>query len=131
MRPVGVVVVDVHDEDVREVSAAPDEDPVEALPSDRPDAALRVGVGPRCPDGCAGDADPLAVEISSKARAKLLSRSRITNPTVVARSLRVQTRLRACWSIHSPFGAAVAPARCTRRVSSPPGSGLTRLGHDP
>ena len=61
--PVGVVVVDVDAEDVLEVSAAADQDPVEALTSDGPDAALGVSVGPRCPDGRAvDDADSLTVE---------------------------------------------------------------------
>ena len=62
VRPVGVVVVDVDVEDVLEVSAAADQDPVEALASDGPDAALGVGVGPRRPDGRADDPDSFAVE---------------------------------------------------------------------
>jgi hypothetical protein len=62
VRPVGVVVVGVDVEDVLEVSAAADQDPVEALASDGPDAALGIGVGSWCPDGCADDADSFAVE---------------------------------------------------------------------
>ena len=58
MRPMRIVVVDVDAEDVLEVPPAPDRYPVEALASDSPNAALGIGVGPRCPDGCADDADP-------------------------------------------------------------------------
>jgi hypothetical protein len=47
VRSVGVVVVGIDAEDVLEVSAAPDQDPVQALASDGPDAAFRVSVGPR------------------------------------------------------------------------------------
>jgi hypothetical protein len=44
MGPMRVVVVDVDAEDMLEVPPTPDEDPVEALAPDRPNAALGVGV---------------------------------------------------------------------------------------
>jgi hypothetical protein len=48
-----------------EVPPAADDDPVEALAPERPDAAPGVGVGPRCPDRCADDTDLWGAQIRS------------------------------------------------------------------
>src|SRR3954468_1006398 len=62
MWSVGVVVVDVDTEDVRELSAADDQEQVETFAADRSDPALREGVRVRRPERCADDLDAFAPE---------------------------------------------------------------------
>ncbi len=62
MRPVAVVMVDVHAKHPLELSAAEDQDPVEAVAADGADPALRERVGLRRPERCADDLDALASE---------------------------------------------------------------------
>lgn len=62
MRSVGVVVLHVDPEDVLELSAAYDQDPVETVAADRADPALREGVRVRRPERRADDLSALAPE---------------------------------------------------------------------
>ena len=57
MPPVNVVVVDVGAQDMFELSAASDQEPVEAVPADGADPALGERVRVRCPKRCADDLD--------------------------------------------------------------------------
>jgi hypothetical protein len=60
--PLSVVVLDVDAEDVFELAAADDQEPVEALAADGSDPALRVRVRVRCPDGRPYGLDSVALE---------------------------------------------------------------------
>ncbi len=62
MRPVSVVVVDVDAEDVLELSAACDQNPVEAVAPDSTDPAFGERVRVRRPKRGADDLDTLAAE---------------------------------------------------------------------
>ncbi len=73
MGPVRVVMLDVLDKDCFEVTAAEDEDPVEALSPDGADHALTEGVGPRCSDGVVMTLVPSAAKTASKEAANLVS----------------------------------------------------------
>jgi hypothetical protein len=60
--PRGVVVLDVDAEDVLELAAAEDEEPVETFAADGADSALHVRVCVRCADGGADGLDVFALE---------------------------------------------------------------------
>jgi hypothetical protein len=75
VRSLRVVVGEVGAEGVLEVAAADDQEPVEALVSDRADEGLRVGVRLRCADRCVDDVMSSLRKTSSKAALNLLSRS--------------------------------------------------------
>jgi hypothetical protein len=62
MRSLSVVVADVDAEDVLELAAAGDQDPVEAFAANAADPALHVGVGVRRLDGSSDDLDVVAFE---------------------------------------------------------------------
>ena len=62
MRPVGVVVLDVDTQDTIELSAACDQEPVEAVAANRADPALGERVRVRRPKRGADDLDALALE---------------------------------------------------------------------
>jgi hypothetical protein len=62
MRPVGVVVLDVDPQDTLEVSAVCDQEPVEAVATNRADPALGERVRVRGPKWGADDLNPLAFE---------------------------------------------------------------------
>src|SRR5450759_4963702 len=62
VRPVPVVVTDVDAEDVVEVASVQDQNPVEAVATERSDPALGVGVSVRGPDGGGDDPDALAAK---------------------------------------------------------------------
>ena len=110
MGTMAVVVLDVAVEDAKEVTAAGDQEVVQALlatvPTQRSATALALGawIGVRMTWA------PTPRQTSSKARVNLLSRSWIRNRTAVASSSRVARRLRACWATHGPVGLAVTPA---------------------
>ena len=70
-RPVGtvaVVVLDVDPEDLLEVAAADDQQPVQALGADRPHPALGVRVRLGCPHRCHDDLAPSERNTSLKLR---------------------------------------------------------------
>ena len=62
VRSLGVVVVDVHPQDVFKVAAVENEQPVEALRADRSDEAFGDRVRFRRPNGCFHDPDLFAAE---------------------------------------------------------------------
>src|SRR5664280_2781976 len=62
VRPMAVVVVNELAEDVLQVPAVGDQQPVEALASDRSDETLRYRVGLGCADRCVDHPDRLCVE---------------------------------------------------------------------
>jgi hypothetical protein len=62
VRPMAVVMVGIGAEDVLELAAAEDEQPIEALAADAADPALGVGVRVRRLHGCADHGDPFALE---------------------------------------------------------------------
>src|SRR6266498_4174306 len=62
MPPVNVVVVDVGAQDMFELSAAYDQEPVEAVSADGADPTLGERVRVRRAKGCADDLDGLALE---------------------------------------------------------------------
>src|SRR6266508_2777453 len=62
MRSMGVVVVDVDDQDTLKLSTACDQEPVETVAADRADPALREGVRVRRPERGTDDLDALASE---------------------------------------------------------------------
>src|SRR5881396_3258435 len=63
MRPVGVVVVDVDAQDALELSAAADQEPVEALASDGADPSFGERVRRRCTKRGANDLDAFAEDL--------------------------------------------------------------------
>ena len=62
MRPVGVVVLDVVDDQALEVSLVPDDGPVEEFASEGPDPALRERVGDGRTDGGLEDLEAFGSE---------------------------------------------------------------------
>jgi len=100
-------VLEVDAEDVFEVAAVEDEQPVEALGADRSDEAFgdRVFTIRICS----------LRSTSSNGAAYLLSRSRIKKR--LRSSSPVKLRLRACWVTQSPSGLVVQPASQTRRLA--------------
>jgi hypothetical protein len=116
MRPVGVVVLDVDTQDTLEVSAVCDQEPVEAVATNRADPALGVRVRVRRAKRCADDLDALALEDLVEGAAE--PRSWIRNRIGLGRSASDQASWRACRVVQRPSGLALQPARCTRRVLS-------------
>jgi len=66
-----VEMADVHTEDLLELAAAEDQEPVEAFPAHAPDPALRVCVRVRRPDRRADDLDAFASEDRVEGAAEL------------------------------------------------------------
>ena len=62
MRPVAVIVLDVHSQDALEVSTTEDQHAVEAFTTDGADEALSEGVGTGRPDRGPDDADAVSTE---------------------------------------------------------------------
>jgi hypothetical protein len=115
--PVLVVVTPVDTEQVLEVTAAEDQDPVEAVGAKGADPALGVCVRVRRLDRRADHADAFGSEISSKAWLNFVSRSWIRNPNGWS-SLSCMVRLRACWVTQRPSGFEAQATYSIRRVAS-------------
>src|SRR5438874_13570015 len=105
MRPMRIVVVDVDAKDTFKLSAAADQEPVEAVagqsrqsrrtvPTQRSANAFACGAR----KGVRMISTPSLRKTSSKARQNLLSRSWIRKR--VARSESDQASCRACWVVH-------------------------------
>src|SRR5215208_6098532 len=118
MRPVPVVVLDVDSQDLLQVPATHDEQPVQALGPHRPDPALGVGVSVGAFTGVTNTLASSEQNMSSNPRQNFASRSRTRKRTRHPRSSRTSSRLRACWVTRRPLGLGVIPAKWTRRVSS-------------
>jgi hypothetical protein len=108
-------VLDVDAQDVFEVAAADDQEPVETSRSDRADEPLGVGVCLRRSHRRVDHPDPFAVEHLVERRGDLLSRSWIRKR--IRSNRPVKLRLRACCTTQAPVGFAVQPAKWTRRLS--------------
>jgi hypothetical protein len=94
MRPLAVVVVDIHAQDAFEVAAVEDQQPVEALSTHGADKALGNRARFRGPgSGCVGP-DPFAAEVFLNGPGYWLSPSRIR--TRICCSAKERPRLRAC-----------------------------------
>jgi hypothetical protein len=117
VRPVRVVQR-VGAEDMLEMTAADDQQPVEAFAAHAADSALACA---RARGACTGaliTPMPSERKTSSKSRVNLLSRSRIKKRTGTPWSSRRMIRLRACWATQALSGFAVTPARWTRLLAS-------------
>src|SRR2546429_2301908 len=117
MGPVAVVVPRVLAQDLPQVPLAEGHQMIQALAAQRAHERFRESVRPRRLDR--GLDDPCAVpgKDLSSAAVNLLSRSRIRNLKVLARSPRSMSKLRACWAVQAPVGCAVTPRIWTVRVS--------------
>lgn len=118
MRSLAVVMLDVHTEHSLEVPLAEDEHPIEALGPDRPDPALREGVGLGSTYGREDHLRLVALNTASKLDVYFESRSLIRNRKVVRSSARSNERFRACWVTQAESGFLVAPSTRTRLVAS-------------
>jgi hypothetical protein len=118
VRPVLVVVQDIRREDVLEVAAAEDQQPVEAFAAGATDqrSACARAFGART--GALITRMPSGRKTSSKSRANLLSRSRIRNSGRTSSSSNCISRLRAYWVTQTPSGLVVIPANRMRRVAN-------------
>src|SRR5215213_8440309 len=108
-----VVMVDVDAEDVLELAAAEDQQPVEAFAAYGADPALHVRVRVRRLDGRTDDLAPSLARRASNARGNFASRSWIKNALAGLRSSSPIRRLRP--------GAASTPCpvyRCRRSTRS-------------
>jgi len=111
----GVVVLHVGPEYLLQVPAADDQQPVQALGTDRGDPAFGVALALGACTGVISTSVPSDRNTSSKARVNFASRWRMRNCNGRCSSI---SRFRACWVTQAPSGWAVAPARCTRRLLS-------------
>ena len=111
-----VEVPDVDAEDVLELAATEDQQPVEALPPHAADPAFGVGVRVRRLDRRPDDLDAFTAKTPSKARLNFVSRSWIKKRGRSPRSSRSMSRLRACWLIQAVSGVLVQATYSTRRV---------------
>jgi hypothetical protein len=116
VRPLSVVVPDVNAKDVLELSAADNQQSVEAFAAGAADPALDVGVCVRRLDGRADDLDLLArqegVERAGELRVAVVDQEPHLS-VAVSRSI---SRLRACCNIHAVFGLLVEARYSTRRL---------------
>ena len=113
-----VVMAGVVAEHVFELTAAEDEESIEAVGPDREYPALGVGVRVRRLDGCADHGDPFAVEDVIEAAAELGVAIMDEEASGRSRSSIALSRLRACWATQAPVGVGVLATNSTPRLSS-------------
>jgi hypothetical protein len=118
---VAVVMLDRDPEELLQVAAANDQQPVQALGADGPNPALGVGVGLWRPDWVTRMSASCDRNRSLKLRVNFASWSRSRKRTCRPRSSSTSSRLRACWVTQPPSGLAVTPPRWTRLLSSSTG----------
>jgi hypothetical protein len=118
VRTMGVEVGGVDPEDLLEMAAPDDQQPVQAFSADRANPPFRVGVRVGRLHGVRSTSAPSDRNTSSKLRVNFASRSRRRKRTCRPWSPSTSMRLRACWATQPPSGLAVTPARCTRRMPS-------------
>jgi hypothetical protein len=115
VRPVRVVVLDVVAQQLFEVSLVPmrvrSQSSRRTVPTQRSANAFATGVY----GGLRMIVTPSLAKTASNEPANCAAPSWIKNRT--QRVVRIM-KLRAAWAVHPRFGFVVAPARCTRRVSS-------------
>jgi hypothetical protein len=116
VRPMLVVC----DEDMIEVAAADDQDPVEALAVHAPDPALGVRSRLRRPDRSLDHADPVGAEDLVELRGELAVPVTDEKPRADTLALASSciSRLRARWVTQGPSGLVVTPARRTPLLAS-------------
>ena len=113
VRSLGVVVVDVHPQDVFKVAAVEDEQPVEALRADRSDETFGDRVRFRRPNGCFHDPDLFAAE-------HLVERTGVLAVSVADQepgSLEQPGETQVASLLGPPSGLVVQPASQTRRLA--------------
>jgi hypothetical protein len=118
VRTVGVVVLDIDVEDLLEVAAPDDQQPVQALGPHRSDPALRVGVGVRRLHRRDQHLGALGAEHVVEAAGELRVAVAQHEAQLSSSFAEHSSKLRACWVTQPLLGLAVTPARWTRRVSS-------------
>jgi hypothetical protein len=116
VRTLLVEVADVDAQDVLELAATEDREPVETLPAHAADPAFGVGVRVRRLDRRSDDLDAFAAEDAVEGTAELCVPIVDQEARPPARSSRSISRLRACWVIHDVSGVLVQATYSTRRV---------------
>jgi len=116
VRAFAIVVLDVDAQDVFEVAAADDQEPVETFGSDGSDKPLGVRVRLRRSHRRVDDPDSFAAEHLVEGSGEL--GVAIVDQEAGSFEELVKLRLRACWSTQAPDGFVVQPARWTRRLPS-------------
>jgi hypothetical protein len=111
-----VVVLDVHAQDVFEVAAANDQEPIETLVADGADESLRVGVRLRRLHRRVDHPHSFAAEHLVEGGGELAIA--IVDQKPIRSNRLVKPRLRACWTTQVPDGFSVQPPRWTRRLPS-------------
>jgi hypothetical protein len=113
-----VFVLDVVVEDVKEVTAAGDQEMVQALPAQGTDPALGDGVGvrrlDRYADDLGADRAPEVIEGPGELAVAVAEQEPDGGGLLVKRDGQVA----ACWATQAPVGLAVTPARWTRRCAA-------------
>ena len=100
------------------MSAAADQEMVQALPAYGANPALGDGIGvgrlDRCADDLGADRAPDVVEGTGELTVA------VPDQESDRRGVAVQggEKVAACWATHAPVGWVVTPASCTRRVCS-------------
>ena len=114
-----VVVLDVHPEDLLQVTTADDQQPVQALGADGTDPPLRVGVRVWRLDRRDEHLGALGAEHVVEPTTELgvaVAEHKAQSPS--SPRLSPGTGLRACWATQPPSGLVVTLATWTRRVAS-------------
>ena len=116
MGPVGVVVIDLIDDEPVELAAVPDDSAVEEPASKGAYPAfgerIRHGGAPRCGE----DLQTFGSEDLDEGVDDRLARSRASAPASTSRWPHWSSRFRAAWLTHTPLGWSVTPAKYTVRV---------------
>jgi hypothetical protein len=103
VRMVDVVVLDIDPQDLLEVAAPDDQQPVQALGAHRPDPTFRMGVPFAACTGVISTSAPFEQNTSSKLRENFASWSRSRKHRRRPRSPSANNRLRACWVTQAPL----------------------------
>jgi hypothetical protein len=116
VRPMLVVMINVHSQGALEVTRTQNEQPIETLGTDRPNESFGDRVRLRCLNRRANETNVGTPKYVVKAAREFAIAIRISRRTGSARSLTVHATCRACCVTHSWSGWAVQPAKCTRRL---------------
>ena len=114
--PLLIEVADIDTEDMLELAAMEDQEPIEALPAHAADAAFGVGIRVRRAERCADHRDLFALEDAIESPAEVRVAIWIRKLGCRPRSPRSISRLRACWAIQARLGLLVHATCSTLRV---------------
>lgn len=116
MRPMAVVMINVDGQDTCKVAGTQNEQPIEALGTDRPNESFCDGVRLRRLNRRANETNAGALEYVVEATREFVIAipNQPTNRFVALGES--QATCRACCVTHSWLGWAVQPAKCTRRL---------------